>query len=253
VLGSTTLRKLTTHSCELWANGRGKGLAASTYNNERDTLILVMAYAQREGLLLGNPAATLPRRRMPKNSVVIPSREQFSKLVETLRTGGSRRADAARLVELLAYSGMRLAEATALRWRDVHFDQTRFTVTGGVDGTKNHEVREVPLFPALRAFLERIRGESKDPETEAGALIVGIANAKRAMEYACKGAGLPDFTHHAMRHYFVSNAIEAGVDFKTIAGWVGHKDGGLLVAKTYGHLRDTHSHEMAKKMTFSAA
>ena len=28
-----------------------------------------------------------------------------------------------------------------------------------------------------------------------------------------------------------------------------HKDGGLLVAKTYGHLRDTHSMEMAKRMT----
>jgi len=38
----------------------------------------------------------------------------------------------------------------------------------------------------------------------------------------------------------------------TIAGWVGHKDGGLLVAKTYGHLRDTHSFEMAKRMTFAA-
>ena len=54
-----------------------------------------------------------------------------------------------------------------------------------------------------------------------------------------------------MRHYFVSNAIEAGVDFKTIAAWVGHKDGGLLVAKTYGHLRDTHSFEMAKRTTVS--
>ena len=50
---------------------------------------------------------------------------------------------------------------------------------------------------------------------------------------------------------FVSSAIEAGVDFKVIAGWVGHKDGGVLVAKTYGHLRNTHSFEMAKRMTFS--
>ena len=42
------------------------------------------------------------------------------------------------------------------------------------------------------------------------------------------------------------------MDFKVIASWVGHKDGGVLVAKTYGHLRDTHSFEMAKRMTFSA-
>ena len=55
-----------------------------------------------------------------------------------------------------------------------------------------------------------------------------------------------------MRHFFCSNAIEAGINFKVIAGWVGHKDGGYLVAKTYGHLRDAHSFEMAKRMTFTA-
>jgi len=55
-----------------------------------------------------------------------------------------------------------------------------------------------------------------------------------------------------MRHFFCSNAIEAGIDFKVIASWLGHKDGGILVAKTYGHLRAEHSAEMAKRMTFEA-
>jgi len=68
---------------------------------------------------------------------------------------------------------------------------------------------------------------------------------------ACRNAALPHFTHHHLRHFFCSNAIEAGVDFKAIAGWLGHKDGGLLAAKTYGHLRDEHSALMAKKMTFA--
>ncbi len=63
---------------------------------------------------------------------------------------------------------------------------------------------------------------------------------------ACKRASLPKFTHHCLRHYFISNAIEKGVDYKVIAAWVGHRDGGLLVAKTYGHLRGEHSREMAK-------
>ena len=50
--------------------------------------------------------------------------------------------------------------------------------------------------------------------------------------------GFPHYTHHTMRHFFCSNCIEAGVDFKVIAGWLGHVDGGVVVAKTYGHLRD---------------
>jgi site-specific recombinase XerD len=73
------------------------------------------------------------------------------------------------------------------------------------------------------------------------------------MEHARKPEGLPVFTHHCMRHYFVSNAIEAGVDFKTIAAWVGHKDGGLQVAKTHGHLHDAHPFVTAKRMRFAAA
>ena len=68
------------------------------------------------------------------------------------------------------------------------------------------------------------------------------------METACRVANLPHFTHHCLRHYFVSNAIEKGIDFKTIAT-DHHKDGGLLVAKTYGHLRDVHSYQMARLMT----
>src|ERR1017187_3435000 len=78
-----------------------------------------------------------------------------------------------------------------------------------------------------------------------------IGKATKAMERACKLAGLATFTHHCMRHYLVSNAIEAGVDFKTIAAWVGHKDGGLLVAKTYGQdIRGTSVHRGIRGRSF---
>jgi site-specific recombinase XerD len=73
------------------------------------------------------------------------------------------------------------------------------------------------------------------------------------MMRACERLGLPRFGHHAMRHFFCSNAIEAGCDFKVIAEWLGHKDGGVLVAKTYGHLRNEHGAAMAKRITFDAA
>lgn len=249
LLGGMTIRQITSPVCEEWANKRGVGLQASTYNNERDTLILILAYAGREGLLLDNPAKVLPRRKLPRSQVVPPAKEQFARLVEALR-GDTRSREAALLVQLLAFSGTRLREATAMRWQDVDFGAGRFTVTGGETGTKNHEARAVPLFQPLASFLERLRAE-RSPTPSPGDFIIQIASAKRSMEYACRRAGLPDFTHHTMRHFFVSNAIEVGIDYKVIAAWIGHKDGGLLVARTYGHLRDTHSTEMAKRITFS--
>ena len=39
----------------------------------------------------------------------------------------------------------------------------------------------------------------------------------------------------------------------TIAAWVGHKDGGVLIGKVYGHLADTHKKAMADKLNFGAA
>ena len=248
-LGILSLRQLTSRSCEDWASKRSPEIAASTYNNERDTIISILAYAKREGLILDNPAEVLQRRKQGRIEMVVPTQEEFVSLVRTLRGMDARYVEAANLVELLAYSGMRLSEATSMRWRDVRFEDKKFVVTGGEDGTKNHDVRTVPLFPAMRAFLQKLNASgTRSPDD----LVIRIASAKKAMESACKKAGLRDFTHHTLRHHFVSNAIEAGVDFKVIAGWVGHKDGGVLVARTYGHLRDTHSNDMATRMTFAA-
>ena len=42
------------------------------------------------------------------------------------------------------------------------------------------------------------------------------------------------------------------MNFAQIAEWLGHQDGGVLVAKTYGHLRTEFSQEMAKRMTYYA-
>lgn len=248
--GSVPIRNVSSRQCEAWINGRGIKISPASYKHERRVLLSVLDFAMRDGLILDNPARiAVPIRKVPKAKIVIPSREQFTSMVDTIRQADIRAKSAGDLVELLAYSGMRLGEAVNLTWGDIDWDRNSFTVTGGERLTKNHEVRVVPLFPALRELLERLRGDVKSIPTEP---VIPIDNAKRAIITACKKANLPPFMHHSLRHYFCSNAIEAGIDFKVIAGWLGHKDGGYLVAKTYGHLRDAHSFEMAKRMTFSA-
>jgi integrase len=71
------------------------------------------------------------------------------------------------------------------------------------------------------------------------------------MDRAAKVAGMPRITHHDLRHLFATRCIESGVDIPTVSRWLGHKDGGALAMKVYGHLRDQHSVEMAQKVTFS--
>ena len=42
-----------------------------------------------------------------------------------------------------------------------------------------------------------------------------------------------------------------GVDIPTVSRWLGHKDGGALPMKTYGHLRCEHSIAQAQKVSFA--
>lgn len=239
------LADISRRDCEAWMASRGNQTAASTFNKDAEVLKSIFEHAVSHGILLDNPAKIIKRRKVTDKSILIPSEDDFAKLLRGIANLDGKASEALHLVKLLAYSGMRLGEATNIVWGEVDFENGRFTVSGGEGGTKNHEIRIVPLFPKMTDFLADLKAEREPGKTDR---IIRIDSAKKALISACRNEALPHFTHHCLRHYFVSNAIEKGVDFKTIAAWVGHKDGGLLVAKTYGHLRDTHSFEMAKRM-----
>ena len=57
------------------------------------------------------------------------------------------------LVEILAYSGCRLGEARALRWKHVNFDQNRLIVPGTKSDCSN---RVIPMSAPLRDLLQRL-------------------------------------------------------------------------------------------------
>jgi len=234
---------------EQWKVGRALKLSARSYNIEIETLRQIFEYAREDlRLILENPAAKLKRRKESRHRPEIPTKAQFISLLEEMRKD-VRAKESANFVEFLGYSGLRLNEARHVKWKDVNFENGTLTITGGDNGTKNHEFRVIPLFPALKYFLTK---RSEALNTAINVKVFSIETAKQALEGACKRAKLPHWGHHAMRHFFCSNAIEAGIDFKVIAEWLGHKDGGILVAKTYGHLRAEHSAAMAQKMTFGA-
>jgi integrase len=155
-----------THS-ERWLTERGPRIAAQTFAHELSAMKRVFDYAVESGLILANPAAHIRRRRILQSKISVPSREQFHAIIAAARdvenkfgTQGKGK-DGADLLELLAYSGCRLHEATELTWSHVDFDRGCFTVTGGEEGTKNQEPRTVPMTAALRDLLTRLSDERK--------------------------------------------------------------------------------------------
>ena len=251
-LGDRPINKIQPHHCEEWDSWRSPNVSAQTRNHELSTLKTVLSYAVDHGLILNNPASTLKRSPIRQREKLIPSREQFHELIQAIRISDGRKDSQAKakngadFVELLAYSGCRKKEASSLRWRDVNFGKNQFLVTGGETGTKNQRHRTVPMISQMRELLKRIKPENVNPNDR----IVPIDSAKKALDTACRRLKYPRYTHHSFRHLFATQAIESGVDIPTVAKWMGHVDGGALLMKTYGHLRDEHSREMAGKVSF---
>ncbi len=249
-----TIRGIIHADLAKWEASR-TGVAARTFNRDRETLILLFGYAVKPRHILStNPIdkETMPKRK-EKNAVVTPpTHEQFKQLLATIKENKYTRGAYA-YVEMLAYTGMRLEELNSVTWADVDFEKGTLRITGGEYGTKNHSQRSIPLFAPARAVLEKLLDGKTPQEMPAGVSILKQKSARTAMLTACEAMGLDAsaITHHDLRHFFCTNAIEKNIPDHVIASWLGHKDGGILVKKTYGHLRAGHSAEMAKLMDFS--
>lgn len=231
---------------DVWSVRRSKETKPATFNKEAAILRRVFAFAVDRGVLLRNPVAHLKHRKVPKPQIAVPTREQFKLLLAELRRD-YRAQGAGDLVEFLAASGCRLGEAGGIRWRDIDFQ--RGTLTIGADGkTKNGEARTIPLFPPLRTFLERLRTQHGTVTPDAA--LLPIKNSKNAITKACRRLGLPVFSHHKYRHLFCTTALESGVPPHIVATWAGHKDGGQLVCRTYGHVRSEASDFFAQRVTW---
>jgi integrase len=91
------------------------------------------------------------------------------------------------------------------------------------------------------------------PRATSDAKVFQVDECQKALDRACKKVGAERITHHDLRHLFATRCIESGVDIPTVSRWLGHKDGGALAMKTYGHLRREHSIAQAQRVTFTPA
>jgi integrase len=250
-LNETEVRKITPADCRKWASGYAKLASPTNYNNTLALLSHVLNVAIDAGVIYGNPATSLKRAAIRGKEIALPTIDKFNALVAEMRAGHSRDSrNCADFALGLAVTGMRKGEANALEWRDVDFEVGEIVVRGDPEnGTKNWELRRVPLIPDARDLFQRMRSERADEPLNAK--VFAVRESQKALDRACKKVGTERITHHDLRHLFATRCIESGVDIPTVSRWLGHKDGGALAMKTYGHLRREHSIAQAQRVTFA--
>lgn len=199
------------------------------------------------GIRLDDPTAKLKRVSIPDKESPIPSREDVTRLIESIRSQKkSKSEESADYVAFLSFAGCRHGQAKAFLWEHDEGDWLKFPA--GVTGTKGASTRRLPISPPLRTILDRIK--SRCENADASLPIFKIATPRIALDNACERLGISHLRIHDLRHFFATHAIESGVDIPTVAKWLGHKDGGRLLMKRYSHLRDDHSLASAAKLAW---
>ena len=257
-LNETELRKIKRSDCEQWQRAYRQTVSPTRYNNTLSVLRHVLNVAVERGVIYSSPAAARTRQEAKKmrskvrpKQISLPSIEKFNALIAEMRAGHSRDSiNCADFASGMAFTGCRVGEARKIAWRDIDFDAGEIVVRGDANtGTKNWELRRVPLIPDARALFQRMWGER--PGEPLDAKVFRVAECQKSLDRAAKKVGADRITHHDLRHLFATRCIESGVDIPTVSRWLGHTDGGALAMKTYSHLRREHSIAQAQRVTFT--
>jgi len=242
-----------THINNAIADLRKNGLSPRTCNLYVITLRCVLKRALEEGLITSLPTLGLRPLKVTQIKRQLVSMETFERMLEVGAPSGTKNHQQFRdYYRFLLLTGAREKEALRVRWADVDFDNRQVTI--GADGlAKNHEHRVVDFDSALEALLREL-ADRRDPDSQwlfpspqRGEKDTPAKTFRESLRLACDHAGVARVGFHDARHHFVSKCVMAGIDFMTIAAWVGHKDGGVLIGKVYGHLASEHRKAMAAK------
>ena len=180
----------------------------------------------------------------PKKRHCLPtilSQEEIAQLIDATRIPFHRT-----LLMTLYATGLRCAELTHLKVRDVDSQRMVIRVQGGKWGKDRDGMRSPKLLEELRKPWRRL-GVWRKPS---GWLFLGnrwhtadhpidTKTPRYACQQAAHRAGLKKAVHpHTLRHCFTTHLLEAGADLRTIQILLGHHD--LKETTVYLHLSERH-------------
>jgi len=286
-LGSTTVDKISTPMISAFCEKRLKGarIGGKEFAPAHPRTVRLDCIMLRAALKAAADAGfirDLPR--FPKITVPPPPRRalitppQFESLLAACLAKGkdglpiTRNGEQLRdFVRFLAFCGCREQEGLRVRWAHVDFKNRclfigageNFEATGlsvGAGGnSKNSGSRIMDFNGQLESLLLELADRRAPdsswlfPSPQRGEKDIPARSLRDSLRMVREHAKLPEVGFHDFRHLFCSFCVMAGIDFMTIAGWAGHKDGGILIGKVYGHLLDEHRQKMAARLTIGLA
>jgi integrase len=210
--------------------------------------ILRRAFAQavRWGWVRHNPVIDAsPPRSVP----TLLGQLSPSDVANILDEAGRRDPQLAAFIHLAASTGARRGELLALRWIDLDLEKRTATPKRGIvladgalieQGTKTHQSRTISLDPETVRLLTEHRARKLALAHNLGAdfaddcfVFSDAADCQvplrpdsisRTFRAVCERAGVRGVRLHDLRHYVATRLLTAGIDPRTVAGRLGHRN-----------------------------
>ncbi|MDF2991480.1 MAG: site-specific integrase [Microbacterium sp.] len=247
---------------EDWVAELHRDLASQTVRRAVFVLSSVLAIAERDRIILSNPAKGLqlpPKTKKPQRYLTHEQVEVLARHAEPYDT----------VIRLLAYSGLRWGEAIGLRVRHLDMLRRRLLVEDNavwvkgqweIGTPKTGDRREVAMPVFLIPELARLcEGKSRDafvlgpgvaPIPRSHGATGWFVRAVRAAQTADRS--FPTITPHDLRHTAASLAISAGANVKAVQRMLGHASAAMTL-DVYADLFDDDLEAVAVAMSKARA
>ena len=271
--GAIPLRKLKTKDIDaLYAALRaGKAsatrpLRASTIRRVHGVLHVALQQGVRWGWLPANPASSASPPRVLTPEIKPPSTAELGRLFNEALTFAP---DLATYVVVASATGARRSEVIALRWRDVDLEAGRVSIAHGLvlgpDGlvekdTKIHASRTVSIDTTTVARLMEHHGRMSARAALCGVVLSDAAfvfsdspdqaepwrpdSTSRRFTQLRERCKLPTLRLHDLRHYVATTMLTSGVDVRTVAGRLGHRNASTTL-NVYSHFLESSDKDAA--------
>jgi integrase len=263
VIGAVPLSRLKASDLDrlyrrLQASGAadGGGLAPATVRRIHGILRRALAQGVKWGWVGVNPAAATSPPRVPQSEIKPPTGPDLARV---LRRATESSPELACFLVLAAATGARRSELVALRWRDIDLNNGTVRIERGVvmgpaglveKDTKTHAARRVALDDGTVAIVGAHESRMIERAAMCRANLTDdsfvFSNAgdcaepwypdsvSRGFKRLCVDEGLPNVRLHDLRHFVASQLLSAGVDVRTVAGRLGHRNAATTL-NVYAH------------------
>ncbi len=223
------------------ARSHAQGLKGRSIQRRLAGIRSFYRFLVREEVVKHNPAVDV---KAPKSDKRLPKGLDVDQMVQLLEFKPRNDLDVRdlALLELFYSSGLRLAELTSLKLRDLDLASRQVTVLG-----KGSKQRIVPVGKAARKAIDRwlaIRtGIAKADEPSVFVGRNGAAMGTRAVQLRvaslARAAGIPQHLHpHMLRHSFATHLLESSRDLRGVQELLGHAN--ISTTQIYTHLDFQH-------------